>query len=168
MIKYVFLKLLEKLQILDKINFSTYTNLNGKKIKIPILKGFGLYNIKVTEKWLIKLFSEISTLKEGSFIDVGANLGQTLIKIKSVNQGIRYIGLEPNPICVSYLLELIKNNKFEKCEILPIGISNKNSLVKLNCYKNDTDSAASIIEGFRRTKINQSFWVSTLNMFTGY
>lgn len=168
MIKYLFLRLLEKLNILDKINFSICINLNEKKIKIPILKGIGLYNIKVTEKWLIKLFSEISTLKGGSFIDVGANLGQTLIKIKSVNLGIRYIGLEPNPICVSYLIELIKKNKFKNCEILPVGLSNKNSLVKLNCYHGDTDSSASILEGFRKAKINQSFWVSTFNFESIY
>jgi len=163
MLKYVFLKLLKKLKVLDKINFSTYININGKKINIPIIKGAGLCNINVTEKWFIKLFEEILILKEGSFIDVGANLGQTLIKIKSVDPGIRYIGLEPNPICVSYLIELIKRNKFKNCEILPIGISNKNCLVKLNCYTDDTDSAASILEGFRKAKINQSFWVSTFD-----
>lgn len=168
MIKYVFLKLLEKLKILDKINFYTCIKLNGKKIEIPIIKGIGLYNIKVTEKWLIKLFAEISTLKEGSFIDVGANLGQTLIKIKSVDLGIRYIGLEPNPNCVSYLIELIKKNKFKDCEILPVGLSNKNCLVRLNCYHGDTDSAASVIENFRKAKINRSFWVSTFNFKSVY
>ena len=43
------------------------------------------------------------------FIDVGVNVGQTLLKLKSISSEINYLGFEPNPNCVNYLKNLITN-----------------------------------------------------------
>jgi len=49
---------------------------------------------------MIDLLKKILLLKDGVFIDIGMNLGQTLIKLKCVDPNIRYFGFEPNPGCV--------------------------------------------------------------------
>ena len=45
--------------------------------------------------------------KNGAYLDIGVNIGQTLMKLKSVNPKIEYIGFEPNATCVHYVNKLI-------------------------------------------------------------
>ncbi|MCB0397543.1 MAG: FkbM family methyltransferase [Flavobacteriales bacterium] len=88
--------------------------------------------------------------KEKVFLDVGINLGQTLIKVKAVHQAIHYIGFEPNPQCVCYTNEVIKANAFGNTEIFPVGIGEQSTILKLNLFSDsDHDSAASVVEDFR-------------------
>ena len=87
---------------------------------------------------------------EKTFIDVGVNLSQTLLKVKAINSSVSYIGFEPNPLCVFYTNEVVKQNLFEKVQIYPVGLSIESTVLNLNLYNNsDHDSGASIIEGFR-------------------
>lgn len=107
------------------------------------------------EPWLLKIIKEILEKRPGAFIDVGVNVGQTLLKVKSINVSNDYVGFEPNPICCFYTNELIKSKKFKNCKLIPVGLSDKAALLRL--FKNDEiDSASSLVEGFRE----QSFYSS--------
>ena len=104
----------------------------------------------MSEIWMIDLLRELLKLKEGTFIDIGVNIGQTLIKLKSVNLEIEYIGFEPNPACVFYVRELIKQNNLTGSLIYPVGIFKENQVLELvSFYQDETDSAASLIQDFR-------------------
>ena len=99
---------------------------------------------------MCNLIRKLLSLKKGVFIDVGINIGQTLIKLKTVDKNIEYIGFEPNPKCVYYANELVKQNDFEHCSIIPVGIFNENKVLQLSLFsENDTDPAASVIDNFR-------------------
>lgn len=161
MIKYATLKIFEKIKVLKKLNLTTCVTLNEKRIIIPIIKGLGITNLKPAEEWMQFLFKNILPIKNGAFIDIGANLGQTLIKIKSIKENIHYFGFEPNPSCVFYLRELIEKNRFKNCDIIPIAISDMNGLVQLDLYTNEVDSSASIIKDFRKAKVNYKSLVPT-------
>lgn len=145
------IRVLRKLKLLKLFNLQFNINVNNIPFKVPIVKGIGLDNIYGTEPWMIQLLTKIFSFKnEGAYYDVGVNVGQTLIKLKSVNPNIEYIGFEPNPICVFYSKELIKINNFKSTSIFPVGISNEDAIYSLSLYSNDdTDSAASMIENFR-------------------
>ena len=66
------------------------------KFIVPLAKGIGLANIMLEEKWMQKILSFIlPQIKDDCFIDVGVNVGQTLLKVKSINFNINYIGFEP-------------------------------------------------------------------------
>lgn len=137
---------LKKFQLLQLINL----NYKSGEIKIPVIRGLGYNNISGTELWMKELLEKLLPKINGSFVDVGVNVGQTLLKVKRLDCNFPYIGFEPNPNCVFYVEELIKKNRFTKCEIVPVGISDTNTIVSLQYFSHDlTDSSASIIEGFR-------------------
>jgi FkbM family methyltransferase len=81
---------------------------------------------------------------DGIFIDVGVNVGQTLLNFRSCYEN-PYWGFEPNPSCVYYLQTLIKKNKFKNTRIIPVGLSSQNELAKFY-IKNETDSAGTIVK----------------------
>ena len=91
---------------------------NGKIIKVPIQDG-----IKVgisTEPWMKDLLNKIHSIsKIKNFHDVGANLGQTLIKVKTIDSDINYHAFEPNYLCSNYLSKLIKINNWANTYIYP-------------------------------------------------
>jgi FkbM family methyltransferase len=147
---YYLVKVFNKLKLLKKINTIVTRQINGAKIHIPLIQGIGFDNLNISEFWMCELLKKIIPLKPGAFIDVGVNLGQTLIKLRTVNNVIDYIGFEPNPACVYYSNELIKDNEFVNCRLLPVGLYNDNTVLQLNLYSNEeTDSAASLVEDFR-------------------
>lgn len=104
----------------------------------------------MSEVWMIELLKIVTPISKGVFVDVGVNVGQTLLKVKSVLTEIEYVGFEPNSTCVQYVNDLVTINKFENTTIVPVGISTKTALCKLFFYGNSTvDSSASIVENFR-------------------
>jgi hypothetical protein len=150
--KGIFIKIINKLGLIRFFNFCVTVTVNKRKIKIPVIKGMGLGNFYRTEPAMIQLLEYIFNKNEndGAFYDIGVNLGQTLVKLKSVSPEMEYLGFEPNPNCVYYVNELIKANHYEKTTVFPFGISDKNSVYELALYSDDqTDSLASIIEDFR-------------------
>ncbi len=87
--------------------------------------------------------------KQGIFIDVGANVGQTMIKVLSMDKDRAYLGFEPQIDCCSYIEGFIKQNGLQGHLILPFGLSNKNGFVELLKRSCDGDGSASVIKGFR-------------------
>lgn len=160
------LKIINKLKLLNHFNLLGQISLNGVVFKIPVIKKLGIENIYMSEPWMISLLSKMN-LKDGQFIDVGVNIGQTLLKLKSVNKEIEYIGFEPNPTCIFYSNELIEANQFKNTVIIPTGLADKNGILKLNFYsENISDSSASIIENFRpdqKVKSSQFISVNTVD-----
>ena len=146
-------RLLRKVGVLKRVNFKTSITLNNKNFNIPIINEMGLGNfLDLSEPWMLHILKRLIAHPDykKTFIDVGVNLGQTLIKVKSVAPSIHYVGFEPNPVCVYYVNELIAANRFTNTEIIPVGIGDRSSVLKLKLYNNsDVDSSASIVEGFR-------------------
>jgi FkbM family methyltransferase len=146
--KYYFLKILRKLGILPLLNFHVRYTPYQKSFTIPVIGGIGHYNLLSTESWLFRLFHKLHKLKDGTFIDVGINIGQTLLKIKSINPDMNYIGFEPNPNCIYYTQKLIKANHFTNTTIIPIGLSNKTGFETLFA-DTETSGTASMLKDFR-------------------
>lgn len=152
--KEAFLKLAERTGILrrwdwylTKINYHRRISINGVQIKSLSIAGVGC---KVSETWLVDLLARILEEKKGAFLDVGVNVGQTLIKVKALDPERPYIGFEPNPVCVFYVNELIKHNRMRNCTICPVGLSAEDAILHLNFFTdNPTDGSASLVENFR-------------------
>lgn len=82
------------------------------------------------------------------FIDVGVNIGQTLMKVKSIDKDILYVGFEPNPNCVNYVNKFIEVNHIENCTIYPVGLSEKIGFETLYA-DNEVASGATMLKDFR-------------------
>lgn len=96
------------------------------------------------------LLAKVLRKQPGVFMDVGVNLGQTLVKAKAIEPAREYLGFEPNPLCVSYVQNLIRENRFENTTLVPVGLFTENRVLGLDLFsESGTDSAASLISGFR-------------------
>lgn len=144
-----FLRLLRKIGLLKRISVNATIKINGHRFTIQIINGVGLNQyLETGEPWMQTVLGKLID-PEKVFMDVGVNLGQTLLKVKAVDPDIHYVGFEPNPFCVAYVHGLVKANGFKNVAILPAGISDRSNLRTLYLYGDDTDTGASIIEGFR-------------------
>ncbi len=120
----------------------------------------GYENIRQWELWMCHLLKKILPLKEGIFIDVGVNIGQTLLKLRSVDSSREYIGFEPNPHCVYYVEALIKENGFLNGRLIPVGLLDRDAVLELNLYSDgNTDSQASMVAELRQDKIYRKIFV---------
>ena len=113
-----------------------------------MLGGVGVDNTAWSEPWLFPILAHLLTVKEGVMIDVGVNLGQTLIKLLALDGNRRYVGFEPNPLCVHYANAVAVANAARQVTIVPCGLSDRFGVVRL-FSRGPMDSAASVIEGFR-------------------
>ena len=146
----LFIKLLYKIRLLKYFNLTTRIKVNRGSYKIPVINELGLDNITLSELWMSSILETIIAIKDGTFIDIGVNTGQTLLKVKSLKPDIKYIGFEPNPNCVFYAQQLISINKIENTTLYPVGVAEVTKLVELNFFTNEsTDASATIIADFR-------------------
>ena len=146
------IRVLRKARLIKRFYFKPKISINGKSITIPIINGMGVnHYLDPSEPWMVEILAKLLSQKQGQvFLDIGANLGQTLMKVKSANSEMRYVGFEPNPACVYYLQTLIYENNFKNTEIFPVGIGAKTGILRLNFFNESaTDSSASILEDYR-------------------
>lgn len=123
--------------------------LSGKSFIIPVRNGIGMDHYLPIEPWMIDCLKELLTQKQGAFVDVGVNIGQTLLKFRSLDDR-EYIGFEPNVKCIEYVRKLIQINQLQNVKIYPFGISDRSHQGLLNSYFNySTDSTASLLSTFR-------------------
>jgi len=159
-ISHFLAKSLNKLKLLPLFNLSATIDINKKKIIIPLIGGQGYANLNLSEPWMTNTLQCLRPLFNGNFIDVGVNLGQTLVKAHTVFDHVNYIGFEPNPSCVNYAQELIRLNGLENYTIFPIGVAAKTEVLKLNFFAADkSDSSATIIEHFKSSKEDHYIYV---------
>jgi len=143
-------RILNRFKLLELLNVTGRIVLNSRKFKIPIIRKIGFENMFISEPWMTDLLKVVLKSEKRAFVDVGVNVGQTLLKLRSVDPEIKYVGFEPNPLCVFYTNNLIKENGFVNCQVIPVGISTTTDVGELNFFSElITDSSASIIPNFR-------------------
>lgn len=133
--------------IVSRINFNIKRKLNNKDVVIPVINGV---KVGVTgEKWMSGVLKEVFEYSsDGTFFDVGINLGQTMIKVMTLNENISYVGFEPNPSCLFYLQRLISANKWCHNIVVPVGLADSDHLLPLY-GSSDTDPESTIIKELR-------------------
>ncbi|WP_296722710.1 FkbM family methyltransferase [Erythrobacter sp.] len=118
----------------------------GRTFVIPAINGRKTY---ISELWMADLIAALLRQRNGAFVDVGANLGQTLLKVAALEPDREYLGFEPNPACADYLFELVRLNKLHHI-VIPAGLGPSTAVLKLNLYREEsTDPSASLVDGFR-------------------
>ncbi len=147
------LRVLRRLGLIKYLNLSINVKKKDKLFTIPVVGGIGFANIFDDEPWMDDVLTILSKeVKSGSFIDVGVNIGQTLIKVKSnFENNIKYLGFEPNASCLNYCNKLTAENNWGiGLNILPVAISQEVGLIQLFKYSSgETDPSASIMQNFR-------------------
>ena len=141
-------RILRKAGAICFINFHESMNIAGKRVTIPISGITGIQHVWTYDDTMVSLYKKILALAPGGMIDVGANIGQSLLIFKSLCPDRPYVGFEPNPVCVSYLDTLIAANGYTMCHVVPVALSDDSGVTRL-FLKEDADSSATVIEDFR-------------------
>lgn len=147
-------------KVVRQISFKRTVQRNGNKLIIPVSSGVGFMNlISNYESWMDTLLLKILSRQEGAVVDVGANIGQTMLKVLPVHKHLIYYAIEPNPYCAHYLEELVVLNGFENTRIVKCAISNTKGETKLLIRYRD-DILATTSPSFRKyTKYSSSLKV---------
>lgn len=151
------------------MNFYLIKRIGNHRFRIPLFYNIGWNNIFESEPWMYQLLRGIFSEREGIFVDIGVNIGQTLLKVKGVSDKITYYGFEVNPTCIFYLNQLIKANNFTDTHLIPVGLSDKSAIKRLNFFsKYEDDATATIIENLRPgayIEKSEYVYLSTLDEF---
>lgn len=97
--------------------------------------------------WLARLLKKLVPREPGLFVDVGANVGQTMLSYK-FSGGIDYLGIEPNPTCVGFLDRVIEISGLSNYRVVPTGLSDENKFTRLYLH-DSTDTAATMLKDLR-------------------
>lgn len=143
------LRVLQRQRVAGRLNFMSRMSIGTRHFAIPILGGAGLQNLRGEEPWLLPVLQVLLRLKRGAFLDVGMNVGQTLLKFLSVeHDGHDYYGFEPNPMAAAYTYKLIRSNNAANVSVIPVGLSDRTGIASF-FLSGEYDTKASAIEGFR-------------------
>jgi len=140
--------------ILRHLTFSLPVQTAIGRIWVPIIEGTGLgvYDQlrRGEETWKLKLFQSMPEQPDSLFLDVGVNLGQTLIELRIVDAERPYLGFEPNPDCLHYDYALIRSNGFCNVELIATGLGEETGILTLYLTPNrSTDSTATLLKDLR-------------------
>jgi len=135
-------------RLFNYVNVTTIQEIGGTRVVLPLMGRVGFDNLSPAEPWLDTWLTRAFKHRSGAFVDVGVNVGQTLLKVKALRRPIPYIGFEPNPVCFHYTQRLIELNRLENCTLLPVGLSNHTALMPF-FMRHEHDVSASVVEGFR-------------------
>lgn len=155
--------------LLKYFNLSFTVKLNNSRVSVPVRGGVGFENILIArhETWMNSVIETYYT-GSGCFIDVGVNLGQTLIKFKTLHKQGRYIGFEPNSNCIAYLAHLMKQNNWIDLKLVSSGLAAESAILPMFFNVQDSTSnqtGATFIEGYRsQTNKTVGFYMPCLNL----
>lgn len=108
------------------LSFDRWVEHGGRRFKIPYLLGDWVWYHH--EPWLLSLLSRLLPLRSGRFVDVGANRGQTLLKVAAVAPEQGYVGFEPDVFSATLVQRLIDINHLEGFDILPVGLGERSGV----------------------------------------
>lgn len=96
------------------------------------------------EPFMTQVLERALKKKAGAFIDIGANIGQTLIKVLAIDANRTYVGFEPQIGCCFFINQFLIDNALSRARIIPLALSNSNGILSL--YSNNAyDEMASIV-----------------------
>ena len=101
------------------------------------------------EVWLDEILPALIKDDKAVFVDIGANIGQTLLKVLPRFPEVQYFAIEPNPACVDYLTKLCKINDFARVKLLATALASTEGETKLMTRFAD-DLLATTTPGFRK------------------
>ncbi len=117
----------------------------GHCITVPLERDAALAWLYWKPTWKTELLGLFLRQRSGTFVDIGANVGQTLADFIAAGVTTPYFGFEPNSRCVAFLSDVVSMNKWPNVDIIPIGLSSLSGLQPLySLHGISTDQTASI------------------------
>jgi FkbM family methyltransferase len=98
--------------------------------------------------WKTAAVATVLRNRRGDFVDVGANVGQTLLDFVTASVPANYIGFEPSLVCCEHLSRLIADNGLSNCRVVPAALGDRSGVATL--YRgSDVDAGATMLRELR-------------------
>lgn len=107
-----------RLGLARRLNYHHPLTISGRRFSIPVVAGMGEDLLKLSPDFKAEIIGLFGDRIPDWFIDVGANLGQTILEAFAIRPWRRYFAFEPSPAVCAYLELLVKANRLP-VEILP-------------------------------------------------
>ncbi|MBK7083777.1 MAG: FkbM family methyltransferase [Flavobacteriales bacterium] len=154
-LRYAF-RAFDRLGLLKRMVFELPLRLSGKRLLIPMVRGVGEGHLVSPEPFMDLLIAKLVPLFPGVFLDVGVNIGQTLIKVKCAFPDQEYVGFEPNATCVDYVRRLVGRNGLTSVRLVPAGLADRDGSASLVLPSGDADdSSATLLKDLREPGAGQ-------------
>lgn len=133
---------LTKLQLWERVR----PTLKSGALAVPAHPGTAQLIYREPD-WKADVIGRILSARDGVFVDVGVNIGQTLIDYTEAPRKSGYVGFEPNSRCVEIANDIIKANRLADAVIIPTGLSDESTVVPFFIHSGDaSDSTASLLQ----------------------
>lgn len=124
-------------------------SMNGKVVRLPSATFTGVD--RWVETWKSQLIGGLLHDNDAAlFVDVGANVGQSLLDFLALNKSGTYFGIEPNPACAAQVQRIIDLNDLKNAFVLPICCHEHPDIFAF--YRGvgaETDESASTVQNLR-------------------
>ncbi len=95
------------------------------------------------EQHVYRAIERVLATREGTFVDVGVNVGQTLFTVLSIDPSRSYVGFEPQIDCSFFVDQFIRDNGLDHLQVIAMALSDTDGFLPL--YSNrDCDDMASL------------------------
>lgn len=150
------------------LSFPVEVRLQGRRVRIPLGSGGITPNdvmghLRWNGSWKAWLFARLVQGANPTFVDVGANIGQTLLEVFVTHPEARYIGFEPNLACAQYVKRMIQENRWESAQIIGTALGSQNGLLVLFLHRGQrADSGATVLSDLRPDQVLEQETISCL------
>ena len=134
-----------------KMNFRNLIRAARRNVRVgdTNFKVYGIHSDRIAlneggDDHLIVVIRRLLEERQGAFIDVGANCGQTLSKVIEIKITQEYIGFEPQIDCCFHINRFLANNELSNAKILPIALSDTDKISKIH-FDKPLDVTASLL-----------------------
>lgn len=114
---------------------------------MPVIEGEGHENRKNYEPAVDAILTAMLSTTADLFVDVGANVGQMLIKVKTLDPSRHYVGFEASPFCCYYVFRVIAENRYRDCVLVPRALSDEPGVGAFH-FTGLADPQATVVDGF--------------------
>lgn len=100
--------------------------------------------------WMRQVLEPILKYRDGAVVDIGANVGQTLVDMLHLDPRRDYLAFEPNPRCVRYLQYTVRSNSLTSCTVVPVALWDRFAIEYLHTSRSiRIDPGASLLQTLR-------------------
>jgi FkbM family methyltransferase len=111
-----------------------------------------LSDLRWTGSWKANVFERLVRGSRLTFVDIGANIGQTLLENFATHPDITCVGFEPIFTCASYLASVIQANKWESATILALALAAEEGVIALYRHMGSVTDSCTTVRGDLRLK----------------
>ncbi len=94
------------------------------------------------ELHMIPVLERVLGATTGAFVDVGVNVGQTLMKVLAIDPSRAYVGFEPQIECCFFVNQFLADNALGHARVIALALSNENRICSLFSNSSYDDMAS--------------------------